>query len=219
MKDPRAASHNQDPDDEKPVVLIVDDDLAVREALEDLLRSVDLRVETFGSAQEFLSANLPAAPSCLVLDVRMPGLSGLDLQAELVKEHVNIPIVFLTGHGDVPMAVRALRAGAANFLTKPFREQDLLDAVRPALELARQQHQKESRRSDVHARFKGLTRREQEILRLVVTGLVNKQAAFELGVSEVTVKIHRSNMMRKMGARSVPELVRMADDLGIRPLT
>ena len=204
--------------DEKPVVLIVDDDLAVREALEDLLRSVDLRVETFGSAQEFLAANLPAAPSCLVLDVRMPGLSGLDLQAELVKEHVNIPIVFLTGHGDVPMAVRALRAGAVNFLMKPFREQDLLDAVRPALELARQQHRQEGRRSDVHARFKGLTRREQEILRLVVTGLVNKQAAFELGVSEVTVKIHRSNMMRKMGARSVPELVRMADDLGIRPL-
>ena len=215
MKDPRAASHNQDPDDEKPVVLIVDDDLAVREALEDLLRSVDLRVETFGSAQEFLSANLPAAPCCLVLDVRMPGLSGLDLQAELVKEHVNIPIVFLTGHGDVPMAVRALRAGAVNFLTKPFREQDLLDAVRPALELARQQHQKESRRSDVHARFKGLTRREQEILRLVVTGLVNKQAAFELGVSEVTVKIHRSNMMRKMKAASLPELGRMADKLDL----
>ena len=208
-----------DPDgDQEPVVLIVDDDLSVREALEDLLRSVDLQVETYGSAQEFLQANLPTGPSCLVLDVRMPGLSGLDLQAELVKEHVNIPIVFLTGHGDVPMAVRALRAGAVNFLTKPFREQDLLDAVRPALELARQQHQQESRRSDVHARFKGLTRREQEILRLVVTGLVNKQAAFELGVSEVTVKIHRSNMMRKMGARSVPELVRMADDLGIRPL-
>jgi len=205
--------------DEKPVVLIVDDDMALREALEDLLHSVGLEVETFGSAQEFLHANLPTAPSCLVLDVRMPGLSGLDLQAELMKEQVNIPIVFLTGHGDVPMAVRALRAGAVNFLLKPFREQDLLDAVRPALELARQQYQREARRTDVHARFKGLTRREQEILRLVVTGLLNKQAAFELGVSEVTVKIHRSNMMRKMGARSVPELVRMADDLGIRPST
>jgi FixJ family two-component response regulator len=198
-------------------VLIVDDDQKVREALEDLLRSVDLEVQTYGSAQEFLRANLPTAPSCLVLDIRMPGLSGLDLQAELVKEQVNIPIVFLTGHGDVPMAVRALRAGAVNFLMKPFREQDLLDAVRPALELARQQHRQEARRSDVSTRFKGLTRREQEILRLVVTGLVNKRAAFELGVSEVTVKIHRSNMMRKMGARSVPELVRMADDLGIRP--
>ena len=203
--------------DEESVVLVVDDDLAIREALDALLRSVDLRVETYGSAQDFLRANLPAVPSCLVLDVRMPGLSGLDLQAELMKERVNIPIVFLTGHGDVPMAVRALRAGAVNFLMKPFREQDLLDAVLPALELARQQHQKEARKSDVHARFKGLTRREQEILRLVVTGLVNKQAAFQLGVSEVTVKIHRSNMMRKMGARSVPELVRMADDLGIRP--
>lgn len=198
-------------------MLIVDDDLKVREALEDLLRSVDLQVETYGSAQEFLRANLPTAPSCLVLDIRMPGLSGLDLQAELVKEQVNIPIVFLTGHGDVPLAVRALRAGAVNFLMKPFHEQDLLDAVRVALELARRQHQQEARRSDVHARFKGLTRREQEILRLVVTGLVNKQAAFELGVSEMTVKIHRGNMMRKMGARSVPALVRMADDLGIRP--
>lgn len=207
-----------DPDD-KPVVLIVDDDQGVREAVGDLLRSVDLRVETFASAQDFLVASLPTAPSCLVLDVRMPGLSGLDLQAELVKEQVNIPIVFLTGHGDVPMAVRALRAGAVNFLMKPFREQDLLDAVRPALELARQQHQREARRSDIHARFKGLTRREQEVLRLVVSGRVNKQAAFELGVSEVTVKIHRSNMMRKIGARSVPELVRMADDLGIRPST
>jgi FixJ family two-component response regulator len=216
MSRPGPTPRDQGPD-QKPVVLIVDDDLAVREALDALLRSVDLHVETFGSAQEFMSGNLPTAPSCLVLDVRMPGLSGLDLQEELVKEQVNIPIIFLTGHGDVPMAVRALRAGAVNFLMKPFREQDLLDAVLPALELARQQHQQEARRSDVHARFKGLTRREQEILRLVVTGLVNKQAAFELGVSEVTVKIHRSNMMRKMGARSVPQLVRMADDLGIRP--
>lgn len=216
MKDPRPESRDRDLD-EKPVVLVVDDDLAVREALEALLRSVGLQVETYGSAQDFLKSNLPTAPCCLVLDVRMPGLSGLDLQQELVKEQVNIPIVFLTGHGDVPMAVRALHAGAVNFLMKPFREQDLLDAVRPALELAHQQHQEEIRRSGVHARFKGLTRREQEILRLVVAGLVNKQTAFRLGVSEVTVKIHRSNMMRKMGARSVPELVRMADDLGIRP--
>ena len=216
MKVLRPESRDRDLD-EKPVVLVVDDDLAVREALEALLRSVGLQVETFGSARDFLSSNLPTGPSCLVLDVRMPGLSGLDLQQELVREQVNIPIVFLTGHGDVPMAVRALQAGAVNFLMKPFREQDLLDAVRPALELARQQHQEEVRRSDVHGRFKGLTRREQEILRLVVAGLVNKQTAFKLGVSEVTVKIHRGNMMRKMGARSVPELVRMADDLGIRP--
>ena len=217
MRDAGRGRHDGNAD--KPVVLIVDDDLSVREAVADLLRSVDLHVETYGSAQEFLGASLPAAPSCLVLDVRMPGLSGLDLQAELVKEQVNIPIVFLTGHGDVPMAVRALRAGAVNFLMKPFREEDLLDAVRPALELARQQQQREARRSDVHARFKGLTRREQEVLRLVVSRRVNKQAAFELGVSEVTVKIHRSNMMRKIGARSVAELVRMADDLGIRPST
>lgn len=205
--------------DEQPMVLVVDDDANIRAAVEGLLESVDLRVATYPSAQAFLHGDLPTAPCCLVLDVRMPGLSGLDLQAELVKEDVRIPIIFITGHGDVPMAVRALKAGAVNFLTKPFRDQDLLDAVIPALELARRQHQQERRRSDVHARFKNLTRREQEVMRQVVSGRVNKQIAFELGISEVTAKIHRSNLMRKMEARSLPQLVRMADDLGIPPPT
>lgn len=203
--------------DEAPIVLIVDDDVTVREALEGLLRSVDLRVETYASAQAFLSAELPLVPCCLVLDVRMPGLSGLDLQAELANEDVRIPIIFITGHGDVPMAVRALRAGAVNFLTKPLRDQDLLDAVIPALELARRQHQQGVRRSSIHARFDGLTPREREIMPKVVAGVVNKQIAFDLGITEVTVKVHRSNLMRKMGARTLPDLVRMADALEISP--
>jgi len=198
-------------------VLVVDDDLAIRDGVESLLRSVDLPVITYVSAQAFLNAELPSAPCCLVLDVRMPGLSGLDLQSELAKEDVRIPIIFVTGHGDIPMAVRALKAGAVNFLTKPFRDQDLLDAVIPALDLARRQHRQERRRSDVHSRFSGLTRREQEVMRYVVAGRVNKQIAYDLGISEVTAKIHRSNLMRKMAARSVLELVRMAEDLGMLP--
>jgi FixJ family two-component response regulator len=194
-------------------VLIVDDDQPVREGMESLLRSVGLRVETFVSAQAFLQADLPSAPCCLLLDIRMPGISGLDLQAELNKEDVGIPIVFITGHGDVPMAVRALKAGAVNFLTKPFREQDLLDAVLPALELASQQRERERSLEGLGARFDGLTKREQEIMKLVTDGAVNKQIAYQLGITEVTVKVHRGNVMRKMEAKSLPELVRMAETI------
>lgn len=198
-------------------MLVVDDDPAMREALEGLFQSVGLPVQTYSSAQHFLSAELPPTPCCLILDVRLPGMSGLDLQTELVNEDIRIPIIFLTGYGDVPMAVRALKAGAVNFMTKPVRDQDLLDAVKSAVELARRNWLQEARQSNVQARFKNLTRREQEIMGRVVAGLFNKQIAYELGISEVTVKIHRSNLMRKMGIRSVPELVRMADDLGLLP--
>ena len=192
----------------EPVILVIDDDCAMREALEGLFKSVGLAVQTFGSAQDFLNCELPTAPCCLILDVRMPGMSGLDLQTELVNEDIRIPIVFLTGYGDVPMAVRALKAGAVNFMTKPVRDQDLLDTVMSAIELARRNWRQDARRSNVQARFKSLTRREQEIMGRVVVGLFNKQIAYELGISEVTVKIHRSNLMRKLAARSVPELVR-----------
>jgi FixJ family two-component response regulator len=176
-----------------------------------------LPVRAYGSAQEFVSGELPVSPCCLILDVRMPGMSGLDLQTELVKENVRIPIIFLTGYGDVPMAVRALKAGAVNFITKPVRDQDLLDAVMSALEQARRNWREEARRSGVKARLKSLTRREREIMTHVVAGQMNKQTAYELGISEVTVKIHRSNLMRKLGVRSPMELVRMADDLAQLP--
>src|SRR5262249_42270820 len=197
--------------EEDPVVLVVDDDSSLREALVDLLLSVDLRVETYQSAQAFLQADLPAAPCCLVLDVRMPGQSGLDLQAELAREEVNIPIIFMTGHADVPMTVRALKAGAVDFLTKPFRDQDLLDAVSAALNRAVKQRGEEKKRSDLRACFDALTPREKEIMKYVVQSAMNKQIAYELGIAEITVKIHRSNMMRKMGAKSLADLGRMAE--------
>jgi FixJ family two-component response regulator len=200
----------------QPVVFVVDDDLSVREGLSSLLRSVGLRVELFDSAAEFLNASLPATPSCLVLDVRLPGLSGLDFQAELARSNIRIPIVFMTGHGDIPMTVKAMKAGAIEFLTKPFRDQDMLDAVQLALARDRAQRNSENTESDLHLRLERLTQREREVMALVTAGLMNKQVAAEMGVSEVTVKFHRGNVMRKMDARTLADLVRMADILGIR---
>jgi len=199
-----------------PVVFVVDDDVSIRESLSDLLLSIGLRVETFASAAEFLQSKLPDAAGCLVLDVRLPGLSGLDFQAELASAGIRIPIVFMTGHGDIPMTVRAMKAGAVEFMTKPFREQDMLDAIQAALEKDRARREQDSKVSDLRNLFDSLTNREQEVIGLVTAGLMNKQIAAEIGVSEITVKVHRSNVMRKMRAKSLADLVRMADALGIR---
>jgi FixJ family two-component response regulator len=201
---------------EAPIVFVVDDDEYVREALRSLFRSVSLRVETFGSAADFLRSELPDVASCLVLDVRLPGVSGLDFQAELAKANIHIPIIFMTGHGDIPMSVQAMKAGAVDFLTKPFRDQDMLDAVASAIERDRSRRKDEQRLSDVRARFDSLTEREREVMGLVTAGLMNKQIAGELGLSEITVKIHRGHVMRKMAARSLADLVRMAEVLGVR---
>jgi FixJ family two-component response regulator len=204
------------PSDTEPIVFVIDDDESIREALKSLLRSVGLRVELFGAASEFLKSKLPDAPSCLVLDVRLPGVSGLDFQTELAKANVHIPIIFITGHGDIPMTVRAMKAGAVEFLTKPFRDQELLDSVGIALERDRARREQDSTVHDVKIHFESLTPREQEVMGFVTAGLMNKQIAAKLGVSEITVKVHRGNVMRKMGARSLADLVRMADVLGIR---
>jgi FixJ family two-component response regulator len=201
---------------EEPVVFVLDDDPALRAALTDLLSSVQLQVRAFGSAQDLLQSEFPASPSCLVLDVRLPGLSGLDLQAELTKINNAIPIIFISGHGNVPMSVRAMKAGAVDFLTKPFREDELLDAVAAALERDRK------RRSDAKAMlrlqemFNSLTSREREVMGFVTGGLLNKQIAHQLGLSEITVKLYRGNVMRKMQARSLADLVHMGELLGIR---
>jgi len=203
--------------EEKAIVCIIDDDADVRDGLGSLIRSVGLQVALFGSAEEFLRTAPPAAPCCLVLDVRLPGLSGLDFQAEFAKRKSNLPIVFITGHGDIPMSVKAIKAGAVEFLTKPFREQDLLDAVRLALEHDRERRRKEGATFDLRARFDSLTAREREVVALVTMGRMNKQTAAEIGISEVTVKVHRHNAMQKLGAKSLVDLVRMADMLGIRP--
>ena len=200
-----------------PVVFVVDDDAYVREGLKSLLRSVNLQVETFGSASEFLQTKLPDAPGCLVLDVRLPGLSGLDFQTELARAGIAIPIIFITGHGDIPMSVKAIRAGAVEFLTKPFREQDMLDAISAALEKDRSRREQDKKNSELRKLFDSLTSREQEVMGLVTAGLMNKQTAAKIGVSEITVKVHRGNAMRRMGARSLADLVRMADALGVRP--
>ncbi len=199
-----------------PVVFVIDDDASLREALSSLFRSVGLQVTAFDSTAGFLKAKLPDAPSCLVLDVRLPGLSGLDFQTELAKADVRIPIIFMTGHGDIPMSVRAMKAGAVEFLTKPFRDQDMLDAVQIGLERDRIRRESSGAAAKLKSRFDSLTPREQEIMGLVTTGLMNKQIAGEIGVSEITVKVHRGNVMRKMGAKSLAELVRMADALGVR---
>jgi FixJ family two-component response regulator len=202
--------------DPAPRVFVVDDDGAVRQSLQSLLRSVGLEVEVFASAAEFLANKLPNGPSCLVLDVRLPEMSGLDFQAELARAKIMIPIIFITGHGDIPMTVRAMKGGAVEFLPKPFREQDLLDAVRIGIERDRARRQNESAITKLRIDFESLTAREQQVIALVTSGLMNKQIAGEIGVSEITVKVHRSNVMRKMGANSLADLVRMADALGIR---
>jgi len=198
------------------VVFVVDDDEIVRDAMQRLFRSVGLRVEAFASAADFLHSQLADVPSCLVLDVRMPGLSGLDFQAELAQANIQIPIVFMTGHGDIPMTVKAMKAGAIEFLPKPFREQDMLDAVRLGLERDRARRHDERTIADVRAKFAGLTPREQEVMGFVTSGLLNKQIAGEMQLAEITVKLHRGSVMRKMAAKSVADLVRMADILGVR---
>jgi len=200
---------------EHSTVLVVDDDASVREALSDLFQSVGLTVEVYASAQEFLKNERPEGPGCLVLDVRLPGKSGLDFQQELSAANINLPIVFLTGHGDIPMSVRAMKAGAVEFLTKPFREQDLLDAVQTALERDRVNREDQKLGAMLRQRFASLTPREQSILALVVAGRRNKQIAFEIGTSEVTVKVHRTNLMRKLQASSLADLIMMATKLGI----
>ena len=207
---------NDERSEAQSTVYVVDDDASVRRGLSNLVRSVGLRAEVFASAAEFLAAKRPDAPACLILDVRLPGLSGLDFQAELTKARNQIPIIFITGHGDIPMTVKAMKAGAIEFLTKPFRDQDLLDAVQVALERARATHESAQSAARLRARFEALTPREQEVMAWVTGGLLNKQVAAEIGVTEITVKVHRGKLTRKMGARSLAELVKMADMLGIR---
>jgi FixJ family two-component response regulator len=199
-----------------PVVFVIDDDASVRAALSSLIRSVGLRVEVFASTYEFLAAKRTDGLSCLILDVRLPGVSGLHLQAELAKANSVIPIIFITGHGDIPMSVKAMKAGAVEFLTKPFRDQDLMDAIQVALERARSRDESEKAVSELRAKFESLSPREKEVMARVTNGLLNKQVAVELGVSEVTVKVHRGNVMQKMGAKTLADLVRMADTLAIR---
>ena len=196
---------------ERPVVYVVEDDPSMREAVQDLIASVGLEARGFASPREFLEAGRPDVPGCLVLDVRLPGSSGLAFQQELSRAGVLLPVIFITGHGDIPMSVRAIKAGAVEFLTKPFRDQELLDAVNAAIERNRAQRSEAAALQELRGRYAALTPREREIMALVIVGRLNKQVAAELGVSEVTVKVHRGQIMRKMRARSLPELVRMGD--------
>ena len=199
-----------------PIVHIVDDDSAVRKAMDSLIRSIGLKVRSFVSADEFLRADLSNAPGCVIVDVRMPGLSGLDLQNELLRLDNPIPVIFITGHGDIPMAVRVMKAGAVEFLTKPFRDQDLVDAIQEAISRDRIRRNERAELAALRERFGSLTRREREVMQFVVIGSLNKQTAGELGTSETTIKMQRSRVMQKMKADSVPELVRMATKLGLK---
>jgi len=197
-----------------PTVFVIDDDKAIRSAIKNLLESIGLRAEVFSTPREFLKAEPRDKPGCLVLDVRMPGASGLDFQRELAKAKVEIPVIFITGHGDIPMSVQAMKAGAVDFLTKPFRDQDLLDAIQKAIGRDQARRQQETEGVDIRNRFNSLTPREREVMSLVVAGLLNKQVASQLGTSETTAKIHRGQVMRKMQAHSLPDLVRMSERLG-----
>ncbi len=198
------------------IVFVIDDDVAVRATLSSLFRSVGLRVELFGSAREFAQIKMPDVASCLVLDIRLPGVSGLDFQAELAEADIRIPIIFMTGHGDIPMSVKAMKAGAVDFLTKPFRDQDILDAVIRALERDQKRRDSQKTVSELRILFDSLTSREREVMTHVADGLMNKQIAAKFGITEITVKVHRGHMMRKMKARSLIDLLEMADLLGIR---
>lgn len=205
----------QEKDGDQPIVFIVDDDASMRRALTNLFESVGLKVEAFGSAPQLLHTKPPEVPSCLVLDIRLPGASGLDLQSDLAKANIHTPIIFITGYGDIPMTVRAMKSGAIDFLTKPVRDQDILDAVQAAIERDRKRRDLNRTVSTVRSRFESLSPRERDVLSLVTAGLMNKQVAAQLGLAEITVKIYRGQIMRKMGAKSLADLVRMSEALGI----